>query len=146
MNSAASPSASGRLRWVGRLLSALAILFLLFDSIIHLLVIPPVVDALNRLGYPVSLAFALGVLEIGSLVLYSIPSTGILGAILLTGYLGGAVSAQLRIGAPMFSTALFPVYVGGLVWGGLWLREPRLRDLLPGRQERGARDVGHPAG
>jgi hypothetical protein len=79
----------------------------------------------------VSLAFGLGVLELICLVVYVIPHTSILGAILWTGYLGGAIAAQVRIGSPLFSTTLFPVYVALLIWGGLYLREDRLRALIP---------------
>jgi hypothetical protein len=79
----------------------------------------------------VSLASGLGLLELVCLVLYVVPRTAVLGAILLTGYLGGATAAQVRIGAPLFTRVLFPVYVGVLVWGGLFLREDRLRTLIP---------------
>ena len=121
-------------RWTARVLSAIAIVFLLFDSVIHLMVTAPVVESFNQLGYPVSLAFGLGIIEIACLVLYGIPQTSICGALLLTGYLGGAVAAQLRIGAPLLSTTLFPVYVGVMVWGGLYLRDDLLHKIIPFRK------------
>ena len=117
--------------WTGRILSALPVLFMLFDSAIHLMKIPPVVESFGQLGYPVSLAVGLGIIELICVVLYVVPRTAVLGAILLTGYLGGAIASQVRIGAPLFSNALFPVYLGVLIWGGLYLRESRLRALIP---------------
>ena len=120
--------------WTSRILSGIAVLFMLFDSTIHLMVISPVVDAFNQLGYPVSLAIALGIIELVCVAIYLVPRTSVLGAILLTGYLGGAVAANLRIGTPLFSNMLFPVYVGVLVWGGLYLRDARLRELFPIRR------------
>lgn len=120
--------------WVGRIISALVVAFLLFDGVIHILTIQPVVESFAQLGYPVSLAVGLGILELVCIALYVIPQTSILGAILLTGYLGGAVSAQVRIEAPLFTNALFPVYVGLMVWGGLYLRDYGLRALIPLRR------------
>jgi hypothetical protein len=117
--------------WTGRIISALPILFLLFDGVIHLTRIAPVVDSFNQLGYSIGLALGLGIIELVCVVLYVVPPTSVLGAILLTGYLGGAVASNLRIGAPLFSNALFPVYVGVLLWAGLYLRSNRLRALLP---------------
>lgn len=122
--------------WAGLIMSALAVLFLLFDSVIHVMVIPPVVESFGELGYPVSVALGIGILELVCLVLYVIPRSSVLGAILLTGYLGGAVAAQVRIGSPLFSHTLFPVYVGLLIWGGLFLREDRLQALIPLRSPR----------
>jgi hypothetical protein len=120
--------------WAGRIISALPVLFLLFDGVIHLTRIAPVVDSFNQLGYPIVLALGLGIIELVCVVLYVVPPTSVLGAILLTGYLGGAVASNLRIGAPLFSNALFPVYVGVLLWAGLYLRSNRLRALLPLRR------------
>jgi hypothetical protein len=120
--------------WTGRILTVIVVLFLIFDATIHLLVMAPVVDSFNKLGLPVDLAVTLGVIELVCLVLYVIPSTSVLGAVLLTGYLGGAIAIQLRIGASLFSTALFPVYLGILIWGGISLRDRRLASfLLPGK-------------
>jgi hypothetical protein len=120
--------------WAGRIMTYLSVLFLLFDSVIHVMRIAPVVESFQQLGYPVSLALGIGILELVCIVVYVIPRTSILGAILLTGYLGGAVATTLRIGSPLFSHVLFPIYVGVLVWGGLFLREERLRALIPLRR------------
>ena len=116
--------------WVGRILVALSSLFLLFDAAGHLMVPAAVVEAFNRLGYPISLSPALAIIELVCLVAYLIPRTAILGAILLTGYLGGAVATHLRVHDPMFDT-LFPIIFGVLVWAGLYLRDQRLRALIP---------------
>ena len=117
--------------WAGRIMTGLPVLFLLFDTVIHFLKIAPVVEGFAQLGYPVSLAIEIGVIELVCLVLYVIPRTSVLGAILLTGYLGGAVASNLRVGNPFFSHVLFAVYVGILLWGGLYLRDDRLRALIP---------------
>ncbi len=117
--------------WAGRVLSGLAVLFLLFDGVIKLAKLAPVVESFAHLGFPVSLAAGIGILGIVCVVAYAIPRTAVLGAILLTGFLGGATAAQVRIGEPLFSHVLFPTYVALLVWGGLYLREPRLRGLVP---------------
>lgn len=122
--------------WAGWIMSALALLFLLFDSVIKLMQIDPVKESFTQLGYPVTLALGIGMLELVCIVVYVIPRTSVLGAILLTGYLGGAVATHVRIGSPLFSHMLFPVYVGLLVWGGLYLREDRLRALIPLRRPR----------
>jgi hypothetical protein len=116
--------------WGGRILSALSVLFLLFDAGGHLVVPSAVVEAFNRLGYPTSLSRALGIIELVCLVAYVIPRTAILGAILLTGYLGGAVATHLRVRDPVFDT-FFPIIFGVLAWAGLYLRDPRLRILIP---------------
>ncbi len=118
----------------GYVISALTALFLLFDGVIHVLAVDPVVDSMRALGFPASAAVGIGVLELLCLTLYVVPRTSVLGAILLTGYLGGAVSAQLRIEAPLFSTLLFPVYTGVLLWLGLYLRDSQLRALVPLRR------------
>ena len=123
-------------RWAGLIMSAFAVLFLLFDSVIHMMVIPPVVESFGELGYPVSLSLGIGILEFVCLALYAAPPTSVLGAILLTGYLGGAVASHVRIGSPLFSHVLFPVYVGLLIWGGLFLRDERLHALIPLRSPR----------
>jgi hypothetical protein len=117
--------------WAGRVLSGLPILFLLFDGVIKLMNIDPVVESFAKLGYPVSLALGIGVLELVCVAAYAIPRSSVFGAVLLTGYLGGAVATHLRMGDPLFTHTLFPVYVGVLVWGGLFLREDRLRALIP---------------
>ena len=119
--------------WTGRTLSGLVILFFLLDSAIKLPPLQPVIDTMGQLGWPADAATAraLGVLMIASIVLYAYPPTALIGAILITGYLGGAVATHVRIGSPIFSHTLFGVYVGVLAWAGLWLRNPRLRALLP---------------
>jgi hypothetical protein len=117
-------------RWAGRILIALSVLFLLFDAAGHLIVPAAVVEAFNRLGYPLSLSPALAIIELVCLIAYVIPRTAILGAILLTGYLGGAVATHLRVRDPLFDT-LFPILFGVLVWAGLYLRDHRLRALIP---------------
>ena len=123
-----------RRSWAGVVLTVLPVLFMLFDSVIHLMVIPSVVESFTQLGYPASTARTLGVIELVCIVLYLIPRTSVLGAVLLTGYLGGAVATNLRVGSPLFSHTLFPVYVGVLAWGGLFLRDERVRTLIPVRR------------
>jgi len=119
--------------WAGRILSGVAVLFLLFDGVIKVMVIAPVVESMVRLGWPVRLAPVLGILELLLIAVYLIPRTSILGAILLTGYLGGAVATHVRIGDPLFINALFPTYVAVLLWGGLFLRDDRVRTLMAPR-------------
>jgi len=117
--------------WTGRTLSAIAVLFLTFDATVKLLQLAPAVEATAQLGYKASVLAPLGLIEALCLVAYLVPQTSILGAILWTGYLGGAVASQARVGNPLISHVLFPVYVAALLWGGLWLRDARLRALLP---------------
>ncbi len=124
-------SASKKMLWTGRIVSAVVVLFLLFDSVIKFIKPAPVIEASAHLGLPDSLVVVLGIILLACTAIYAIPRTSILGAILLTGYLGGAVATHLRIGDPLFSQALFPVYMGVLLWGGLFLREDRLRALIP---------------
>jgi hypothetical protein len=111
--------------WLGRVLSGLVILFLLFDGAIKLVPWPVVTETMDRIGYGSSenLARSLGFITVACTVLYAIPPTSILGAILLTGYLGGAMASHVRIGSPLFSHTLFGFYLGLMVWGGLWLRD-----------------------
>jgi len=122
--------------WLGRVLSGLVILFLLFDGAIKLVPWPVVTETMDRIGYGSSetLARSLGIITIVCTVLYAIPPTSILGAILLTGYLGGAMASHLRIGSPLFSHILFGFYLGLMVWGGLWLRDKSLRASIPFRR------------
>jgi len=120
----------GRL-WTGRTLTALAVLFLIFDAAVKLLRLAPAIEATTALGFTASVLVPLGTLEVLCLAVYLVPRTSVLGAILWTGYLGGAISAQLRAGNPLFSNVLFPVYIAVLLWGGLWLRNARLRALVP---------------
>ena len=127
-----APVSKGRL-WTGRILSALPTLFLLMDGVMKLMKPDFVVKATVQLGYPENVIVGLGIIVLVCVVLYVVPSTAVLGAILLTGYLGGAVATHVRVGDPLFSHALFPVYVAILLWGGLYLREERLRTLIPFR-------------
>jgi len=131
---AAPDTVSTRRLWTGRVLSGLGALFMLFDGVIHILKITPVVDAFAQLGFPLGTSRALGVIEIICVAIYLLPSTSVLGAILLTGYLGGAIATQVRVGAPLFSTTLFPIYVALFLWGGLYFRDERVRSLIPVRR------------
>lgn len=119
----------------GRVLSGVAVAFLLFDAAGKLLQVQPVVDGTLQLGYPRSTVFPLGALLLACVLTYLAPRTAVLGALLLTGYLGGAVATHVRVGSPLFSHVLFPTYVAALVWGGLLLRDPRLGVFLPIRRE-----------
>ena len=118
----------------GRVLSGLAALFLAFDTVGKVLTVPQVVEATVALGYPAASVRVIGIIELLSLVLYLFPRTAVFGAVLLTGYLGGAVATHVRIVSPLLTHVLFPAYVAALVWGGLWLREMRLQPLLPVRR------------
>lgn len=122
-----------RMRWVGRIISGLALLFLAMDAVIKLLQLAPAVDATVQLGYPAQLVLALGVLELACIAIYALPQTSVLGAILLTGYLGGAIASHLRGGSDLFSI-IFPLLLGALLWAGLFVRDRRLRALLPWRR------------
>jgi hypothetical protein len=121
--------------WGGRVLSGLAVAFMLFDGGIKLVPLSVVTETMAQIGWPATLEMArgLGILALICTALYAVPRTSLIGAILLTGYLGGAIATQLRIGAPLFSHILFGVYLGLLVWGGLVLRDGRVRALLLGR-------------
>ncbi|MEW5927462.1 MAG: DoxX family protein [Gemmatimonadota bacterium] len=118
----------------GYAMSTLVVLFLLFDSVGKFMAPPPVVEGTTGLGYDAGHLVPLGVILLACTLLYAFPRTAVLGAVLLTGYLGGAVATHLRVWNPLPSHTLFPVYVGVLAWGGLWLRDPRLRALLPLRR------------
>jgi hypothetical protein len=124
------------LRLLGRFISGLLVVFLLFDGAIKLVPWPVVTETMDRMGYGSSetLARSLGFITIACTVLYAIPPTSFVGAILLTGYLGGAIASHVRIGSPLFTHVLFGFYLGLMVWGGLWLRDRTLRDLLPFRR------------
>lgn len=114
----------------GQIISALIVLFLLFDAMIHIIKPAQVVQSFQQLGFPIGTAVVIGVLELACIVLYVVPRTSVLGAILLTAYLGGALCAQLRIEAPLFSALLFPVYTAVFVWAGIYLRNAALRKVL----------------
>lgn len=113
--------------WTGRILSALPVLMLLFSASMKFVMPSDAAKGFEHLGYPVSLALGLGVLELTCTLLYVIPRTSVLGAILLAAYLGGATATHVRVGDPFY----MPVLLGVLVWLGLYLRDPRLRALLP---------------
>lgn len=121
--------------WTSRTLAGVAVLFLVFDAAIKLAVIPPVVDAFAKLGVPVALAPGIGVLELFCVALFLFPATAALGAVLLTGFLGGAMAIHVRVGDPLLSHVLFPVYLGALLWTALFLRDERVRALV-GAEER----------
>jgi hypothetical protein len=122
---------SSAVLWTGRVMSAIVAVFLLMDAGMKLADVEPVRQAQEQLGWPPSLDRVIGAIEMGGVVLYLIPRTAVLGAILITGFLGGAIASHLRLLDPLFSHTLFGVYVGLLAWGGLWLRDGRLRTLMP---------------
>ena len=128
---APGPTISNAARWTGRVLSGVVVLFLLFDGAIKLVPLDVVITTSQELGIPTHLARTLGVLTLTCTLLYAFPRTAVLGAILLTGYIGGAIYVHVRAGSPMFSHTLFGVYLALLAWGGLWLRDARLRALIP---------------
>ena len=122
--------ASSGVRWSGRVLTGIPVAFMLFDATVKFAHIPEVAEASLKLGWPTHLNPALGVIILGCLALYLWPRTAALGATLFTGYLGGAVAIHLRVGDPLASHILFPVYVGVLFWAGLGLRDARVRALV----------------
>jgi hypothetical protein len=126
-------STSKVMRWAGLGMSGLTVLFMLFDGLSKLALERHVVEATTKIGYPVGVIRPLGGVLLVCTVLYAIPRTAIFGAILLTGFLGGAVASKVRIEDPLFSSVLFGVYFGILAWGGLYLRDDRLRSLIPVR-------------
>lgn len=128
----ASP-VSKTMLWTGRIMSAVPVLFLLFDAVGKLMKPAPVVTATVQLGYPESVITGLGIVLLVCTVLYAIPRTSVLGAILLTGYLGGATATHVRMGGPLFAI-VFPSILGILIWGGLYARDARLRALIPLRK------------
>ena len=117
--------------WAGRALSGLAVLFLIFDASVKVLKSPFAIEATMQLGYPESVVVTLGLIEVGCLILYLVPSTSVLGTILWTGYLGGAVATHVRVASPLFTHTLAPIYVAALLWLGLWLRDNRVRAVFP---------------
>ena len=116
--------------WIGYAISGTLLLFLLFDSVGKLLKVTPVLEGSARLGYPESSIVGIGVVLLGCTVLFAIPKTSLFGAILLTGYLGGAVATHVRVGNPLWTHQLFPVYIGVLIWLALCLRNEKLRRFL----------------
>ena len=117
-------------RWTGVVLSGIAVLFLLFDSLGKLLQVAPVVEGTAQLGYSEHVIQPIGIVLLLCVVVYLIPRTAILGAVLLTGYMGGAIATHVRVGSPLLTHVLFPIYVAMLLWGGLFLRDLRLRHVL----------------
>ena len=120
--------------WAGRVLSGVAVAFLLFDVSGKLMRVAPVIEGTVKLGYPEGAVIPIGVLLLAGVVLYLMPPTSVLGAIYLSAYLGGAVASHYRLGNPLLSHVLFPVYVAVFLWSGLALRDPRLLLLLLGRR------------
>jgi hypothetical protein len=123
-------------RWTGRVISTLVVLFLIMDIVFKFIrpIPPQVMQSISQLGFQPNILPITGILLLVCTALYILPRTSVLGAVLLTGYLGGAVSVHLRVGNPLFGYILFPVYLGILLWAGLCLREPRLLALLPLRK------------
>ena len=130
MTAAAATTSNARL-WTGRVLTGLCVLFLVVDAAAKIARLEPVVQGTVELGYPDTVLVPLGLVLLASTALYAVPATSVLGAILLTGYLGGAVATHVRVSHPLLTHTLFPVWLGIALWGGLWLRDPRLRALLP---------------
>jgi hypothetical protein len=116
---------SKRALWTGWILTSLAALFLAMDTVVKLLSLRPAVEGTTQLGYPAGAVSTIGLIQAACLIAYLVPRTNILGAVLLTGYLGGAVATHVRVGSPLFTHTLFPIYIAVLVWGGLWLRDRR---------------------
>jgi len=121
-----------RTLWIGRTLSALTVTFLTFDGSVKVMRLPMVLEASAQLGFPSGSIVLTGVLLLACTLLYVIPRTSVVGAVLLTGYLGGAVAAQMRVGNPPFET-VFPIIVGSVVWAGILVRDHRVRALLASR-------------
>jgi hypothetical protein len=139
MHTAALSSSSGSLAssspsrvsaWCGYILSALAVLFLTFDTVIKVLQLPVAVRATQQLGFTANAVFVVGVIQALCLALYLVPRTAVLGAALWIGYLGGAIATHIRAESPLFTHTLFPIYIAALLWAGLWLRDGRLRRIL----------------
>lgn len=127
-----APVSSGAL-WTGRGLSAIIVLFMIFDGVIKLPPLEIVTQTMVPLGWPAdpNVARLLGIIGLVSTALYALPRTSVLGAILLTAYMGGAIAINVRVDNPLFSHTLFGVYLGIILWGGLYLRDPRVRALIP---------------
>jgi DoxX-like family len=120
---------------IGSILTGLVSAFLAFDVVLKVLQLAPAVETTTQLGYPVETILWIGLIELVFLVLYLVPRTSILGAVLLTGYLGGAIATHVRVGSPLLGYTFFPIYVAAMVWGGIYLRDARLRELLPVRHQ-----------
>jgi len=124
------PKLSNRSIWTGRVVSGLAVAFLVLDAALKLLRVPAAVEGTAQLGWPAAVIVPLGLIQLGCLAAYLWPRTAPLGAILWTGYLGGAIATHVRVGSPLFTHVLFPVYVSVLLWCALWLRDLRMRTLV----------------
>ena len=125
---------SKAMRWTGWGLTGLFVLFWVMDLIMKLMSLPQVAETMAQMGWPTKLSMTLGIIQMLLLILYLVPRTSVLGAVLVTAYLGGAVATHVRIGSPLFSHVLFGVYIGLFAWGGLWLRDAGLRALFPIRR------------
>jgi hypothetical protein len=141
MNASTTDSTPAQRR-TAYVLTTLAVLFLALDTVMKLLRLAPAVDGTVALGYPAHTVALIGAIQLVCLVLYLVPRTTVLGVVLMTGYLGGAVATHVRVGNPLLSHTLFPIYVAAMLWAGLYLREPRLRALMP--LVRGRSDVSRP--
>ena len=122
---------TSRRTWAGRILTGLVTVFLLFDGGVKVLNPALAAAAAPQIGYAESLILPIGLIELACLAVYLIPQTAALGAVLLTGFLGGAIATHFRVGDPLLGFTLFPLYVGAILWGGLFLRDSRLRVLVP---------------
>ena len=118
-------------KWVGGIATGLVVAFMLVDGGMKVFYPGPAIEVSGQLGYSANLVLPIGLIELACLAVYVLPQTSALGAVLLTGYLGGAVATHLRVGNPLLGFTLFPVYVGALLWAGLYLRDSRLRVLAP---------------
>ncbi|APR78934.1 membrane protein [Minicystis rosea] len=127
-------SVSNKRVWAGRIVSGLAVAFLVMDGVMKLAPPAPVLEAFGQLGFPAGVARGIGLLLLACVACYVNPRTSVLGAVLLTGYLGGAVASHVRVESPLVSHTLFPVYVGAMIWGGLFLRDERVRALIAPRK------------
>ena len=116
--------------WTGRILSGIAVLFMTMDGMVKVLRLEAALQGTTELGYPESAVVPIGILALIGVVLYAIPRTSVLGAIWLTGFLGGAIATHVRVGNPLFTHTIFPTYVAAVIWGGLVLRKPRVLDVL----------------
>lgn len=125
-----TPRVSKKALWTGYVLSALPVLLFLFSAVLKIMKSQQVVEGFVKMGFPERLILGIGILELACTILYVIPQTAVLGVILLTGYLGGAIVTTLRVGEPVF----MPIIIGVSVWGGLYLRDTRLRALIPLRR------------
>jgi DoxX-like protein len=128
VSAAQAPPVSKKMIWSGRVISAIPVLLMVFSAVMKLVKAAPVVQGMPRYGYPDSQIVMLGVLELSSCIVYTIPRSAVLGAILMTGYLGGATATNVRVGDPSY---VMTVLLGMFVWGGLYLRDARVRALLP---------------